>query len=87
MQGFTRAVATKQRASRSTTESTKQDLTPDVDTLPLDNTVSNSTESGMDSFHPDDLFSDWDNWPQFNAFDFTDLFPEVFNADDDTMTL
>lgn len=77
----------KQRASRSTTESTKADLTPDVDALPLDNTISNSTGSGTDSLLPDDLFSDWDNWPQFNAFDFTDLFPEVFNADDDTMTL
>ena len=79
LQGFKRAVAASQR--RGTSESTKQDLTPDEDALALDNTASNSTASGWDGLISDDLFTDWDNWPQFNAFDFTDLFPDVFNAD------
>jgi hypothetical protein len=79
LQGFKRAVAASQR--RSTSESTMQDLTPDEDALALDNPASNSTSSGWDGLISDDLFTDWDNWPQFNAFDFTDLFPDVFNTD------
>ena len=79
LQDFNRAAMQNQR--RSTSESTKADLTPDTETgrLVLDNAVSNNTSSGWDSLATDDLFTDWENWPQFNAFDFTDLFPEVFN--------
>jgi hypothetical protein len=83
MQGFNRAaIAMNQRASRSTTESTKADLTPDTDPLVLENVTSSSSVSGSDSLLSDDLFADWENWPQFNPFDFGDLFPEVFNTDD-----
>ena len=80
LQGFKRSVIMSQRRS-TTSESTKPDLTPDADALALDNPASNSTSSGRDGLISDDLFTDWDNWPQFNAFDFTDLFPEVFSTD------
>lgn len=76
-----------QRASRSTTESTKADLTPDTDALVLENIASDSSTSGFDSLGSDDLFAEWENWPQFNPFDFADLFPEVFNADDTSAAL
>jgi hypothetical protein len=88
MQGFNRAaIAMNQRASRSTTESTKADLTPDTDALILENVASSSSVSGSDSLLSDDLFADWENWPQFNPFDFADLFPEVFSTDDATGAL
>jgi hypothetical protein len=88
MQGFTRSVTISQRAARTTSESTRSDFTPDSETLALGHTTtSSSTGSGLESLLSDDLFSDWDNWPQFNAFDFTDLFPEAFNAANDSITL
>ena len=87
LQGFTRSVALSQRAARTTSESTESDLTPDSEALALDHTISSSTGSGLESLLSDDLFLDWDNWPQFNASDFTDLFPEAFNTDIDTITL
>lgn len=87
MQGFTRSVAMKQRAARTTSESTKSDFTPESESLALDPMTSNSTGTGLDSLLSDDFFSDWDNWPQFNAFDFTDLFPEAFSADDQNIAL
>ena len=82
LQGFSRAAALNQRAARSTTESTKADLTPDADALGLENVASNASTSGLESLGSDDLFADWDNWPQFNPFDFADLFPEAFTAED-----
>lgn len=82
LQGFSRSVAISQRGAKSASESTKADFTPDTDAPALENINSNESGSGMDSLLSDDLFSDWDNWPQFNAFDFTDLFPEVFSTED-----
>jgi hypothetical protein len=38
-----------------------------------------STE--WDDFLNDDMFANWDNWPQFNPADFSDLFGDIFNWD------
>lgn len=82
LQGFNRAAAIKSRASRSTTESSRVDLTPDATVHAPETSASNASVSGVDNLLSDDLFADWENWPQFNPFDFGDLFPDVFNADD-----
>ena len=82
MQGFKRSLMFSQR--RSTSTGTKANPTPDVrsnevDHSSLDNPTTSS--SGWDSLISDDLFADWDNWPQFDAFDFTDLFGNAFDWD------
>ena len=87
LRGFNRAVALNPRASRSTTESTKADLTPDSDAFAVEDPISNSSTLGSDSLLSDDLFADWENWPQFNPFDFADLFPAVFSTDDASAAL
>ena len=76
-----------QRATRSTTEGTSADLTPGTDAVALESSASNSSMSGLERLVSDDLFADWENWPQFIPFDFADLFPEVFVSDDVSGTL
>lgn len=82
LQGFKRSLLSGHR--RSTSESTKANPAPgtepsEADRRTLENTTSGS--SGWDSLLHDDVFADWDNWPQFDAFDFTDLFGTAINWD------
>ena len=74
LQGFKRSLILSQR--RSTSESVKQNQTPA--SVPSETQLSRhdnptTTSSGWDNLVYDDLFADWDNWPQFDAFDFSDL--------------
>ena len=36
---------------------------------------------GADDMWQDDMFAEWDNWPTFDAFDFSDLFGNAVNFD------
>ena len=75
MQGWKRDVATNQR--RSASQSTKTDPTPPsalADTSAVPDFVDSSA---WDRIVTDDLFADWDNWPSFDAFDFSDLFGDA----------
>ena len=71
LQGFKKSLAMSQR--RSASESTRADPTPTSSTIGNVNALS-------DGLFSDDLFADWENWPQFDAFDFSDLFGSVFDG-------
>ena len=70
------AAASSASASSKQSDSTSPpDVTPESDTL----APAPSTDSGWESVMTDDLFVDWDNWPQFDAMDFSDLFGDEFD--------
>ena len=79
LQGFKKTVVLNQR--RSVSESSKQSVTPSSGSGGLENRLDEPAmaASGWDSIASDDLFTDWNNWPQFDAFDFSDLFGDAFN--------
>lgn len=81
LQGFKKTVATSQR--RSATESTKSDPTPPSlpDDLPVLSNSTTTASSDWENVLADDLFSNWENWPQFDAMDFSDLFGSTFDFD------
>lgn len=79
LQGFKKTAAASQR--RSATESTKSDPTPPSlpdDMAALSNSVTTSS-SDWENILADDMFSDWENWPQFDAMEFSDLFGSAFD--------
>ena len=84
LQGFKKTMMAAQR--RSASESTKSNPTPPSAPSEMSMgselapAVTGSTE--WDSLLNDDLFADWENWPQFDAFDFSDLFGNVFDFDE-----
>lgn len=86
MQDFKKSLMERQRRSASAgtaataSSHSKQDSTPPMFT-PESETLApvSTTDSSWDSIIGDDLFVDWDNWPQFDAMDFSDLFGEGFN--------
>lgn len=81
LQGFKRTVTVSQR--RSTSESSKQDPTPPEVPNEEESTFIEVMPTVTDEWDPilsDDLFADWDNWPQFEAFDFSDLFGDFFDV-------
>lgn len=84
LQGFKKTLAASQRRSAAgSTGSTKSDPTPpsvppDMPTLSQSVTTASSE---WESILVDDQFTDWANWPQFDAFDFSDLFGDTFEFD------
>ena len=91
LQDFKRSLMERQRrsASAATGAEKSQEVTPPIVTPPEDGegetlapAATTSTDSGMGSWENvvmDDVFVDWDNWPQFDAMDFSDLFGEGFD--------
>lgn len=72
MQGFKKSLVLSQR--RNYSENNRQQPLPvNAAPEPDANGFGDAIE-GWDELISDDLFSDWDNWPQFDAFDFSDLF-------------
>lgn len=53
-------------------------ITPESNTL-APAAAPSSGDAGWESAVHDDLFVDWDNWPQFDAMDFSDLFGGEFD--------
>lgn len=92
LQDFKKTLAARQRrgvagaGSSSKASGTPPTVTPESEGLaPLgpartgSSSATGTTESSWESIITDDLFVDWDNWPQFDAMDFSDLFGDDFD--------
>jgi len=87
LQDFKKTMVEKQRRSASSMSSgSKQNPTPPVVTPEGDTLApaptNTATESGWESTLTDDLFIDWEQWPQFDSMDFSDLFGSDFMSTD-----
>lgn len=86
LQDFKKTLAENQRRSASAASSDpKQNPTPSVTTPDSDSLApaptTSTLDSNLESMITDDLFIDWDQWPQFDSMDFSDLFGSDFNWD------
>ena len=83
LQGFKTTLAASRR--RGAPASAKVKATPSSAKTGMERDgfveFNNTSSSAWDSIMSDDLFSDWDNWPQFDAFDFPDLFGSALSGE------
>lgn len=83
LQGFKKTAMMNQRRTTSVSaNSSKQSVTPGsgvtTATTEAAPPAAQAGNAGGQDFLTDDLFANWENWPQFDPSDFSDLFGDAF---------
>ncbi len=81
LQGFKKTAMMNQRRTTSISGSSKQGVTPGSGTTAITTEVlptASASNVGGGDFLSEDLFANWENWPQSDPSDFSDLFGDAF---------